>query len=55
MRNILVSIELSDEWDEYFEEDVSDKLLIEDLFEELKKEGVGKIKIIDKDYGKTNK
>ena len=55
MRNILVSIELNDEWDEYFDEDASDMLLIEDLFEDLKKEGVGKIKIVDRDYGKTNK
>ena len=55
MRNILVSIELNDEWEGYFDENVSDKLLIEDLFEDLKKEGVGKIKMVDRDYGKTNK
>lgn len=54
MRSILVSIELNDEWDEYFDEDVSDILLIEDLFEDLKKEGVGEIKMVDRNYGKVN-
>ena len=50
MRKITVEITLNDEWESYFDNDTytCDSLIIEDLFEGFKKDGVENIELVNR-------
>lgn len=50
MRKIKVEITLNDEWEDYFDDTfyTSDELIIEDMFNGFKKDGVESIELIDR-------
>lgn len=50
MRKITVEITLNDEWESYFDSDTytCDSLIIEDLFEGFKKDGVENIELVNR-------
>ena len=50
MRKITVEITLNDEWESYFDYDTytCDSLIIEDLFEGFKKDGVENIELVNR-------
>lgn len=50
MRKITVEITLNDEWESYFDCDTytCDSLIVEDLFEGFKKDGVENIELVNR-------
>lgn len=52
MRKITVEITLNDEWESYFDDMfyTCDSLIIEDLFEGFKKDGVEDIQLINRGF-----
>jgi hypothetical protein len=50
MRKITVEITLNDEWESYFDYDTytCDSLIVEDLFEGFKKDGVENIELVNR-------
>lgn len=52
MRKITVEITLNDEWESYFDYDTytCDSLIIEDLFEGFKKDGVENIELVNRGF-----
>jgi hypothetical protein len=50
MRKITVEITLNDEWESYFDYDTytCDSLIIEDLFEGFKKDGIENIELVNR-------
>lgn len=52
MRKITVEITLNDEWESYFDYDTytCDSLIIEDLFEGFKKDGVENIELVSRGF-----
>ena len=49
-REVIVKITLDEEWEDYFKEDLnlSDALLIEDLFFNFRRDGVKNIELVSK-------
>ena len=52
MRKITVEITLNDEWESYFDYNTytCDSLIIEDLFEGFKKDGVENIELVNRGF-----
>ena len=52
MRKITVEITLNDEWESHFDYDTytCDSLIIEDLFEGFKKDGVENIELVNRGF-----
>ena len=52
MRKITVEITLSDEWESYFDYDTytCDSLIIEDLFEGMRKDGIENIELVSRGF-----
>lgn len=50
MRKITVEITLNDEWESYFDYDTytCDSLIIEDLFEGMRKDGIENIELVNR-------
>ena len=50
MRKITVEITLNDEWESYFDYDTytCDSLIVEDLFEGMRKDGVENIELVNR-------
>lgn len=52
MRKITVEITLNDEWESYFDYDTytCDSLIIEDLFEGMRKDGIENIELVSRGF-----
>ena len=52
MRKITVEITLNDEWESYFDYNTytCDSLIIEDLFEGMKKDGIENIELVSRGF-----
>ena len=52
MRKITVEITLNDEWESYFDYDTytCDSLIIEDLFEGVRKDGIENIELVSRGF-----
>ena len=52
MRKITVEITLNDEWESYFDCDTytCDSLIIEDLFEGMRKDGIENIELVSRGF-----
>ena len=52
MRKITVEITLNDEWESYFDYDTytCDSLIVEDLFEGMRKDGIENIELVSRGF-----
>lgn len=52
MRKITVEITLNDEWESYFDHDTytCDSLIVEDLFEGMRKDGIENIELVSRGF-----